>query len=102
MKYSKIYPQQKLTILVPEKQFVAATSPTKSTVKSNSSSSNKTHTKPKTTTDGKYKYYSLKQGESLWTVSQKLGIPFARLQELNKGIDEKRMQPGDKIIIGVE
>ena len=102
MKYSKIYPQQKLTILVPEKQFVAATSSTKSTVKSNSSSSNKTHTKPKTTTDGKYKYYSLKQGESLWTVSQKLGIPFARLQELNKGIDEKRMQPGDKIIIGVE
>lgn len=102
MKYSKIYPQQKLTILVPEKQFVAATSSTKTTVKSSSSNSKKTYTKPKTTTDGKYKYYSLKSGESLWTVSQKLGIPFARLQELNKGLDPKHMQPGDKIIIGVQ
>ncbi|MGV6860833.1 MAG: transglycosylase SLT domain-containing protein [Putridiphycobacter sp.] len=99
MKYSKVYPEQKLTILLPEKQYVAATSSTKSTVKSSHSSS---HSSTKTSSDGKYKYYSLKSGESLWTVSQKLGIPFARLQELNKGLDPKRMQPGDKIIIGVE
>lgn len=102
MKYSKVYPQQKLTILIPEKQFVSATSSTKTTVKSNHSSSNRSTSSTKTTTDGKYKYYSLKSGESLWTVSQKLGIPFVQLQELNKGLNPKKMQPGDKIIIGVE
>jgi membrane-bound lytic murein transglycosylase D len=101
LKYSKVYPGQKLKILKPEKQFVAATSSTKSTAKSTSSSIQKT-TPAKTYTykDGNYKYYTLKSGESLWTVSQKLGIPFARLQELNKDLDPKRMQPGDKIRVG--
>lgn len=102
LKYSKVYPGQKLKILVKEKQFVAATSSTKSTAKSTSSSSQKSSsTKVHTYDDGKYKYYTLKSGESLWTVSQKLGIPFARLQELNKDLDPKRMQPGDKIRIAV-
>jgi len=34
-------------------------------------------------------------------VSKKLGIPFARLQELNKDLDPKRMHAGDKIRVGV-
>ena len=55
----------------------------------------------KTYDSGKYKYYTLKSGESLWTVSKKTGISFARLQELNKGLDPKRMQPGDKIKIAI-
>ena len=102
LKYSKVYPAQKLKILIKEKQFVAATSSTKSTAQSTGSSSKKTSSSKITTySDGKYKYYTLKSGESLWTVSQKLGIPFARLQELNKDIDPKRMQPGDKIRVGV-
>ena len=101
LKYSKIYPGQKLKILLPEKQFVATSSSTKSTVKSSSSSSKMSSNSSTTTyNDGKYKYYTLKSGESLWTVSQKLGIPFAQLQELNKDIDPKRMQPGDKIRVG--
>jgi membrane-bound lytic murein transglycosylase D len=101
LKYSKVYPRQKLKILVKEKQFVVPTSSTKTTGKSTSSSAQKTTpTKAHTYNDGKYKYYTLKSGESLWTISQKLGIPFARLQELNKDLDPKRMQPGDKIRIG--
>ncbi|MEZ4938144.1 MAG: transglycosylase SLT domain-containing protein [Crocinitomicaceae bacterium] len=42
-------------------------------------------------------YHTLKSGESLWTVSQKYGIPFDVLQKLNPNIDPKKMQPGDRI-----
>lgn len=50
--------------------------------------------KPKTGTPS---YYSLRSGESLWTVSQKFGIPFDVLQKLNPSINPKKMQPGDRI-----
>lgn len=62
------------------------------------------NTSNKTTTSTNYKakpgtppYYSLKSGESLWTVSQKFGIPFDVLQKLNPSINPKKMQPGDRI-----
>jgi membrane-bound lytic murein transglycosylase D len=102
LKRSSVYPGQKLKILKKERQFVASTSTTKSTVKSTTGTTHSSSTKPvKTYDSGKYKYYTLKSGESLWTVSKKTGISFARLQELNKGLDPKRMQPGDKIKIAV-
>lgn len=98
MKKSDIYPGQRLTIRVTERKLIESTQVSSTRTSSSSSGS---YSKPKTTNDGKYKYYSLKQGESLWTVSQKFGISFDKLQEWNKGIDPTRMQPGDKIIIGV-
>jgi len=102
LKRSKIYPGQKLKILKKERQFVKTTSSTKSTGHSSSSTTKKSTTsKPHTYNSGKYKYYTLKSGESLWTVSKKLGISFARLQELNKDLDPKRMHVGDKIRVGV-
>lgn len=108
LKTSIIYPGQKLTIMLTEKKFVENTSTvgsTTSTSSSNNSSSNSsttsnTTTSTTTTTDGNYKYYALKSGESLWTVSQKFGIPFDDLQNMNKGLDPKKLQPGQKIIIG--
>lgn len=96
-----IYPAQKLTIRIMEKKYYA--SPTAKTIASTEikpASSETTSTAPKTTNDGTYKYYTLKSGESLWTVSQKLGIPFETIQALNKDLDPKRMQPGDLIKIG--
>lgn len=98
LKYTKVYPNQRLTIMIKEKQYVAK-SDVKNVKTSSSSGSKPSNSKVNYTYDGKYKYYTLKSGESLWTVSQKLGIPFARLQELNKDLDPKRMQPGDKIRI---
>jgi membrane-bound lytic murein transglycosylase D len=95
LRSSKIYPGQRLTIRVTEKKYIAADSPDIEVAKSTSSSS----TPAKTTDDGTYQYYTLRSGENLWTVSQKLGIPFAQIQSLNKGLDPKRMQPGDKIKI---
>ena len=93
-----LYPGQQLTIMVTEMKYIAKTEAV-AVKKSNSSSSSHTSKKVNYTYDGKYKYYTLQNGESLWTVSQKLGIPFARIQELNRDLDPKKMQPGDKIRI---
>lgn len=110
MKTSTVYPGQKLIIMVQEKKFISgtgttttgSTSSTSSSTNSTSSGSTTTTSSNSstTTTDGNYKYYALKSGESLWTVSQKFGIPFDELQNLNKGVDPKKLQPGQKIIIG--
>lgn len=109
LKTNTIYPGQKLTIMIIEKKFIDNTASTAGSTTTTSSStrttttttSNSTTTQtPTTTTEGNYKYYALKSGESLWTVSQKFGIPFAELQEMNKGLDAKHLQPGQKIIIG--
>jgi membrane-bound lytic murein transglycosylase D len=81
------------------KYFEGSKSSTSSSSSSTTKSSSGSGTKPKTVDKGKYKYYTLRSGESLWTVSQKFGIPFDRIQALNSDIDPKRMQPGDLIKI---
>jgi membrane-bound lytic murein transglycosylase D len=85
--------------MVSERKYIEGTSSSKKPSSSNSSSSSSSSSKINYSYDGSYKYYTLKNGESLWTVSQKLGIPFGQIQELNKDLDPKRMQPGDKIRI---
>ncbi|MDG1914372.1 MAG: LysM peptidoglycan-binding domain-containing protein [Crocinitomix sp.] len=99
LKTNKIYPGQRLTIRLKERKYFASTSASSGSSSSSRTNSSSSKTPPKTHDDGKYKYYTLKSGESLWTVSQKFGIPFATIQSLNKDIDPKRMQPGDKIKI---
>ena len=100
MRSSTVYPGQQLTIMVSERKYIQGTSSSsKKPSSSNSSSSSSSSSKINYSYDGSYKYYTLKNGESLWTVSQKLGIPFGQIQELNKDLDPKRMQPGDKIRI---
>ena len=98
LKYTKVYPGQRLTIMVTERKYIASSQvknvKTTQTTKTTSSNAN-----VKYTYDGTYKYYALKNGESLWTVSQKLGIPFATIQALNKDLNPQKMQPGDKIRI---
>ncbi len=100
LKKSTLYPGQRLTIMKVERKYIqGGTSRDLTTNRTSSSSSSGSSKKVsvKTYTDGKYKYYTLKSGENLWVVSQKLGIPFARIQALNRDVDPKRMQPGDKI-----
>ena len=99
LRYTRVYPDQRLTIMVTERRYIEKSDADEVSTSSSSSSSNRSSTRNKYSYDGSYKYYILKDGESLWTVSQKLGISFARLQELNKDLDPKRMQPGDKIRI---
>lgn len=98
LKSNEIFPGQRLTIRLTERKYFdhVDTAPASASTRSSGSGDSA----PKTTDDGKYKYYTLKSGESLWTVSQKFGIPFATIQSMNSDIDPKRMQPGDKIKIG--
>ncbi|WP_084274315.1 lytic transglycosylase domain-containing protein [Crocinitomix catalasitica] len=96
LRSSTIYPGQRLTIRVTERRYIEKSEAAK--IESKPSSSHKSSS-TKTVDDGKYEYYTLRSGESLWTVSQKFGISFVDLQALNKGLDPKRMQPGDKIKI---
>ena len=104
LRRSDLYPGQQLIIKIPEQKFIeeTASSSTSSSSSTSTSSGTTTHTEStaKTYSDGKYKYYTLRTGENLWAVSQKLGIPFATIQELNRDIDPKHMQPGDKIRVG--
>lgn len=98
LRSNEIFPGQRLTIRLTERKYFDNVDTAPSTASTRSSGSG--DSKPKTTDDGKYKYYTLKSGESLWTVSQKFGIPFDTIQSMNSDIDPKRMQPGDKIKIG--
>lgn len=95
LRKSVIYPGQRLVLLLPEIQYVTYESDVKSSSSSSSHSSSSSSTK--TTSDSNYRYYTLKQGENLWSVSQKLGIPFAQIQSLNNDLDPQRLQPGQKI-----
>lgn len=100
MRSSTVYPGQYLTIMLTEKKYIEKSQANHVKKPSSSSSStSSSSSKINYSYDGQYKYYTLKNGESLWTVSQKLGIPFGQIQELNKDLDPKRMQPGDKIRI---
>ncbi len=100
LRSNRIYPGQRLTIMLTERRYLEGSGGSsvanKSSSKSSTGGSKKT---PKTNVKGNYKYYTLRSGESLWTVSQKFGIPFATIQAMNPDIDPKRMQPGDKIRI---
>lgn len=96
MRNSTIYPGQKLIIMIQEKRIIQNFDQENvRSVQEKSASPT-----PKTTSSGNYKYYTLKSGENLWSVSQKLGIPFADIQALNKDLNPKRMKPGQKIKIG--
>lgn len=103
MRTSTVYPGQYLTIMLTERKYIdngqASTVKPSNSSSNSSNSSSSSNSSVKYTYDGTYKYYTLKSGESLWTVSQKLGIPFARIQELNKDLNPQKMQPGDKIRI---
>lgn len=96
LRNNRIYPGQRLTIMLVERKYIEGESSSSSSSSSRRSSGSSS---TKTSSDSNYKYYTLRSGESLWTVSQKFGIPFATIQALNKDIDPKRMQPGDKIKI---
>jgi membrane-bound lytic murein transglycosylase D len=87
---------------VGKKLLVYGKKKTSTTTKKSNTTTNKTTTNTKPPSNYKPKagtpsYHSLRSGESLWTVSQKYGIPFDVLQKLNPNLNPKKMQPGDKI-----
>jgi len=56
--------------------------------------------KTTTTTDGKYAYYTIKQGDNLWDIANKYeGVSVEQLQQLNKDVNFKNLKLGTKIKI---
>lgn len=56
--------------------------------------------KPKTTSDGKYVYYTIKNGDNLWDIANKYdGVSVEQLEKLNKGVNFKNLKLGTKIKI---
>lgn len=104
LKSYKLYPGQKLTVYVPTN--VPTTTTTKTTVKTNTTVNN---TKPvalqdKTTVNTgnntKYKYHTIKSGDSLWTLSQKYGTTVDELKKLNGFGTNYMLHPGMVIKVG--
>ncbi len=97
LRNSTIFPGQKLIIMIPEKRIISSFDESNVKKVDVKKPSQKAVT---TTNSGNFKYYTLRSGENLWSVSQKLGIPFADIQALNKGVNPKKMKAGQKIKIG--
>jgi membrane-bound lytic murein transglycosylase D len=73
----------------------------KSTTNHANKSDNKNKTEPKTVNQGEYTYHTVKSGDSLWEIARKYnGVTVKDLEQLNKGIDFKRLKPGQKIKVG--
>ena len=71
-----------------------------SSAPSNLANSNKPAPTIKTKSEGKYEYYEIQRGDTLWDIAKAKGISTTELKSMNRDINEKNMKPGDKIIVG--
>lgn len=57
-------------------------------------------TKITTTTKGAYEYYTIRSGDTLWDIAKAKGLTTAQIKTLNSNLNERKLKPGDKIIVG--
>jgi membrane-bound lytic murein transglycosylase D len=110
LKSNTLRPGQKLVIYTPGKVPLPATSTTTTAAtekKPASTTTTKTETKTPTTTTSstdaagtKYKYYTVKNGDNLWTIAQKFGTTVDALKKLNGYGSKVVLHTGDKIKVG--
>lgn len=108
LKSNTLRPGQKLVIYTPGRVPVQATSSTTTPTDKVPSATIKTGTKPpttatSTTTDAagtQYKYYTVKNGDNLWTIAQKFGTTVDALKKLNGYGSKVVLHSGDKIKVG--
>jgi membrane-bound lytic murein transglycosylase D len=109
LKSNTLRPGQKLVIYTPGKVPVPATSTTTTTATEKTpATTTKTETKSPSTltttsTDAagtKYKYYTVKNGDNLWTIAQKYGTTVDALKKLNGFGSKIVLHTGDKIKVG--
>jgi membrane-bound lytic murein transglycosylase D len=55
---------------------------------------------PKTTSDGKYIYYSIRTGDTLWDIAKAKGVSVNQIKAWNSHLNYKRLKPGTRIIVG--
>jgi membrane-bound lytic murein transglycosylase D len=103
LKSNYLKPGQKLVIYTPEK---APTSPTNAeakppVVKQTQTPANNQQTQtPPSNTVSKAKFYTVQNGDSLYSISKKTGVSVEQLKKLNGLGDKYMLHPGQKIKIG--
>jgi membrane-bound lytic murein transglycosylase D len=86
LRSAQIQPGQKLTVYVSTK----IVQPTENiTEKINSEQKD----------DGKATFYTIQDGDTLFSIAKKQGITVADIEQLNKNIDVKNLKPGSKIVV---
>ena len=104
LKSNTLRPGQKLVIYSPGKVPIPATSTTTTPTEKKPPTST-TKTAPTTTTTStdaagtQYKYYTVKNGDNLWTIAQKFGTTVDALKKLNGYGSKIVLHTGDKIKI---
>ncbi len=53
-----------------------------------------------TTINGAYEYYTIRSGDTLWDIAKTKGLTTAQIKTLNGNLNERKLKPGDKIIVG--
>lgn len=54
----------------------------------------------KTITSGNVEYYTVRKGDTLWDIARAKGITTSQIKSMNRSLNERRLKPGDKIIVG--
>jgi membrane-bound lytic murein transglycosylase D len=57
-------------------------------------------TKITTTSSAGYEYYTIRSGDTLWDIAKAKGLTTAQIKTLNRNLNERKLKPGDKIIVG--
>lgn len=104
LKSNYLKPGQKLTIYTPGKVPIPPTANQNDAVNkktTQSATTKKVETKTNVNSTGtKYKYYTIKNGDNLWTVAQKYNTTVDALKKLNGFGNKIVLHTGDKIKVG--
>jgi membrane-bound lytic murein transglycosylase D len=106
LKSPKLHTGQKLTVYIAVNKSSA---PSQTAKKNISTSSDTTYVSPKNTSatanikntsaDGKFKYYTVQKGDSLWGIAQSNGVTIEQIKQWNGIDDNHKIMPGQKIKI---
>lgn len=87
-------------IRIGQKLVIHPSSSYKATVKASKSKKTNKSGKSKLYNDGKYAYYKIQSGDTLWDIAKNQGISIKQLKTWNTNINANRLKVGTPIIVG--